>query len=125
MFIFLENWANFKSEKKISNEIILEPNQTFFLEKKYANNVFYIPPHSNLTIPALAFKPYKYKSLSTLSLYIKNNLTFLYPLKLRGIGGKGDIIVSETRLLISRGKFKFSLAVIIFIYNTRFFPLIT
>ncbi len=60
----------------------------------------------------MIFKPFKYKATSTLSLYIKNNLTILYPIKLKGIGGKGEIIVAETRLLINRGDFNFIIAVI-------------
>lgn len=74
-------------------------------------------PHSNITLPAIIFKPIKYRALSSFLLLIKNNLTHIYPIKLKGIGGKSDIHIDEIRIPLKQGSINFfALVKIIILY---------
>ena len=88
-------------EKKQFTDFSAE-NQSFFLEKKFVNKVFHIPAHANLTLPAVLFKPVKYKASASFLLIIKNNLTHIYPVKLKGIGGKSEVLITESRIPLEK-----------------------
>jgi len=113
IYLFLDSWIAPCPEKKNYYEAFLE-NQTFFLDKKFTNKVYHIMPHSNLTLPAVIFRPNKYRMLSNFLLLIKNNLTHIQPMKLKGIGGKSEILITEARILFSKGGVRFFSSVILF-----------
>ena len=69
-------------------------------------------PHSNLTLPAVIFKPNKYRSISSFLLLIKNNLTHIHPVKLKGIGGKSEISIIEARILFQKDGIRYFNSVI-------------
>ena len=64
-------------------------------------------PHSNLTLPALIYKPNKHRALSSFLLLIKNNLTHIHTVKLKGIGGKSEIFITEARAIFSKSGVRF------------------
>lgn len=105
-FLIIDSWISPCPEKKNLIDSYVE-NQTFFIDKKYANKIFYILPHSNLTLPALLFKPIKYRTPTTFLLLIKNNLTRIHPVKLKGIGGKSDVLITESRVLLNKSGIKY------------------
>ena len=81
-------------------------NQSFFLNKNFIGRVLNIAPHSNLTLPLLFFKPNKFNQ-SSMTLYIKNNLSYLSTIRLKGTGGKGNLIISEIRAIVERNGTRF------------------
>ena len=73
-----------------SNINIVENPQSFFIPKDIRNNIYQIPPHQTFSIGPIIFKPNK-SGIIRSTLFLKNNLTVLYPLKLEGEGGGGII----------------------------------
>lgn len=73
-----------------SNINIIEPSQSFFIPKNIQDKVYQVPPHKKFSIGPIVFKPNKVGEIKG-TLFLKNNLTILYPLKLRGEGGAGNI----------------------------------
>ena len=80
----------FPKKEEVINFEIKESKQSFYLQENISQNIYHIPPHQNFTIGPIIFKPNnKGKVVNTLLL--KNNLTILYPVKIRGEGGNGEI----------------------------------
>ena len=73
-----------------SNINIIENTQSFFIPKNIQNKIYEIPPHKTFSIGPIIFKPNKSGTIRA-ALFLKNNLTILYPLKLEGEGGGGII----------------------------------
>ena len=73
-----------------SNINIVENTQSFFIPKNIQNKIYQIPPHKTFSIGPIIFKPNK-TGIIRGTLFLKNNLTILYPLKLEGEGGGGII----------------------------------
>jgi hypothetical protein len=70
--------------------------QQIFLNSKYKDATIYIAPHSNITIPALIYQPTSAKEYHS-ALYIKNNLTGIFEVPIKGIGGYGYLIVTDVK----------------------------
>ena len=62
--------------------------QNFYLPKAITKEVFYIKPHQKMKIGPIVFLPSDFSN-SKATLFIKNNLTILYPIHLKGSGGSG------------------------------------
>ena len=73
-----------------SNINIVENTQSFFIPNNTQEKVYQVPPHKKFSIGPVIFKPNKTGSIKA-TLFLKNNLTILYPLKLKGEGGGGNI----------------------------------
>ena len=73
-----------------SNINIVETSQSFFIPNEIQNKIYQIPPHKTFSIGPIIFKPNK-SGIIRNTLFLKNNLTLLYPLKLEGEGGGGVI----------------------------------
>ena len=74
----------------LPNLQIQETKQSFFLQENISQNIYRIQPHQNFTIGPIIFKPY-IKGKITNTLFLKNNLSILYPIKLKGEGGSGQL----------------------------------
>ena len=68
--------------------------QSFFLSQGLHKRIYDLRPRSTITIPSIMFQP-RGLGVHESYLLIKNNLTFLYQVKLSGRGGSG-ILVAET-----------------------------
>ena len=64
--------------------------QSFFIPKSLSTQTFKILPHQKFLIGPIKYHPFD-SSKSSSTLFIKNNLTILYPIKLNGEGGTGKI----------------------------------
>ena len=73
-----------------SNINIIENTQSFFIPKEMHDKIYKIPPHMKFSIGPIIFKPNR-SGIIRGTLFLKNNLTLLYPLKLEGEGGGGII----------------------------------
>ena len=73
-----------------SNINIIEHSQSFFIPIDIQEKVYQVPPHKKFSIGPIIFKPNKKGNING-TLFLKNNLTILYPLKLKGEGGSGNI----------------------------------
>ena len=73
-----------------SNINIVENSQSFFIPEEIKQKIYQIPPHKTFSIGPILFKPNK-SGIIRGTLFLKNNLTLLYPLKLEGEGGGGII----------------------------------
>jgi hypothetical protein len=82
----------FKTEKvkRKRNQDELIVKQEFFLPRAISYLLYHIKPQQKLKIGPIFYAPTNFSSDSA-TLFIKNNLTILYPIKLRGIGGSGMI----------------------------------
>ena len=89
LFSKIKNYLSSKNEK-LPNFKINEAKQSFFLQENISQNIYRIQPHQNFTIGPIIFKPNKKGKVSN-TLFLKNNLTILYPIKLKGEGGSGQI----------------------------------
>ena len=69
---------------------IVEKSQSFFIPTNIQEKVYQVPPHKKFSIGPIIFKPSKKGNINA-TLFLKNNLTILYPLKLKGEGGSGNI----------------------------------
>jgi hypothetical protein len=70
--------------------------QQIFLNPKYRDTSIFIAPHANITIPALIYQPSTKKEYTS-TLYIKNNLTSIFEVPIKGIGGYGNLVVSDVK----------------------------
>ena len=64
--------------------------QSFFIPKSLSSQTFTVLPHQKFLIGPIKYHPFD-SSKSSATLFIKNNLTILYPIKLNGEGGTGKI----------------------------------
>lgn len=69
-------------------------NQVFYLDKEVNSRQIIIPPYDEITIPSIKLKMQKFGKFSQ-TLYIKNNLTQLYPIFLHAECGKGELVVTK------------------------------
>ena len=83
---------NYFFDKKdyLPNLQIKENKQSFFLHENLSKNIYRIQPHQKFTIGPIIFKPNNKAKISNV-LFLKNNLTILYPIKIKGEGGSGQI----------------------------------
>ena len=88
-----------------SNINIVENTQSFFIPSHIQNKIYQIPPHKTFSIGPIIFKPNK-SGIIRNTLFLKNNLTLLYPLKLEGEGGGGVIRFIDYYRGINRKKCK-------------------
>ena len=144
---FISKIKNYFSPKKeyLPKFQIHQTKQSFYLQENISQNIYRIQPHQNFTIGPIIFKPNNKGKVST-TLFLKNNLTILYPIKLKGEGGSGQITflnyMGETRkpeifnnntnfiIDINRDtyenkmKYKNNLTKTVMIYNSGNLPLI-
>ena len=73
-----------------SNIKIIENTQSFFIPMNIQDNIYQIPPHKKVALGPIIFKPNTSGPIKA-TLFVKNNLTILYPIKLSGSGGSGII----------------------------------
>ena len=66
-----------------------EEGQNFYLSDQVYNKIFTIQPHQKGKLGPVTFKPYKSGNVSE-TIFLKNNLTFLHPIRLLGIGGGAE-----------------------------------
>ena len=86
---FLKLYIKYYLHVSLNTEIeIKENNQTFYLPNSVYNQVYQISPHQKSTLGPIHFKPNQLGNI-TGTLFLKNNLTILYPVKLIGEGGGG------------------------------------
>lgn len=76
-------------KKRIEDNNLNAIKQEFFLPKSLSSQVFIIKPHQKTKIGPIVYSPSNNSGNSTATLFIKNNLTLLYPIKLKGYGGSG------------------------------------
>ena len=88
-----------------SNINIVELTQSFFIPNNIKEKVYQVPPHKKFSIGPIIFKPNKTGKIQA-TLFLKNNLTILYPLKLKGEGGGGNIKFIDYYLGMSKKKCK-------------------
>lgn len=74
--------------------------QQIYLNPQMRETTFTIAPHSNLTLPAIYFHPQRTKPTSAI-LLVKNNLTGIHMVSLKGIGGSGKLEFIEVRRQVS------------------------
>jgi len=87
---FLKLYVKYYLHVSLNTEIeIEEDNQPFYLPKSVYSQVYQIFPHQKSTLGPILFKPMKSGNITS-TLFLKNNLTILYPLTLKGIGGGGE-----------------------------------
>ena len=93
--IFIKIFSKIKnyfiSIKEYSPNIQLEEiKQSFFLQEDLSKKTFRIPPHQKIIVGPFIFKPNNTGRVSN-TVFLKNNLTILYPIRLNGEGGSGQI----------------------------------
>jgi len=62
-----------------------------------AQAAFYVKPHSDLHIGPIVFEPKQHNTYNT-TLYVRNNLTMLHPVRLSGVGGSGRLVFRDGAL---------------------------
>ena len=102
-FIFNFCLKYFMNISFYSNINIIEPSQSFFIPNNIQDTVYQVPPHKKFSIGPIIFKPNKTGEIRG-TLFLKNNLTILYPLKLRGEGGAGNIRFLDYYIGMSKKK---------------------
>ena len=89
--IFSKIFNYFIYKKEYFPNIQLQENkQSFYLQENLSKNIYRIQPHQKFTIGPIIFKPNNTGKVTNV-LFLKNNLTILYPIKLKGEGGNGQI----------------------------------
>ena len=106
-------------------------SQHFFLPKSLSTQLFNVKPHQKFKIGPILFKPSNFTS-SSATLFIKNNLTILYPIKLYGSGGSGLMRFLNTRSisntnmqLLNNNKMSIEISREIFLNEMKHFKNIT
>ena len=66
-----------------------EAQQHFYIPQYLTEQLFIVSPHSKGSLGPIIFKPNKVGDI-TGTLLLKNNLTFIHPLKMKGIGIKAE-----------------------------------
>ena len=89
-FLFNLYLKYFMNMSLFSNINIIEHSQSFFIPNNIQDKVYQVPPHKKFVIGPVIFKPNRTGTIKG-TLFLKNNLTVLYPLKLKGEGGGGRI----------------------------------
>ena len=74
----------------LPNIQIKENMQSFYLHHNSKSNIYMINPHQKVSVGPIYFKPNSTGKISNV-LLLKNNLTILYPIKLKGEGGSGQL----------------------------------
>jgi hypothetical protein len=82
LFFKIEN--NLKFRRKIKPK----RKQEIYIPKSITNSIYVIKPHQKIKIGPIYYHPNNSSNYSA-TLFIKNNLTILYPLKIKGMGGSG------------------------------------
>ena len=86
---FLKIYIKYYFHVSLNKIEIKENYQPFYLPNSVCNQVFQISPHQKSTLGPIIFKPNQSGNI-TGTLFLKNSLTILYPVKLIGIGGRGE-----------------------------------
>ena len=81
---------HFFKKEYYPNIQIQENKQSFYLQENLSENLYRIQPHQKFKIGPIIFKPNNTGKVSNI-LFLRNNLTILYPIKLKGEGGSGQI----------------------------------
>ena len=89
-FLFNLYLKYFMNMSLFSNINIIEHTQSFFIPNNIQEKVYQVPPHKKFVLGPIIFKPNRTGAIKG-TLFLKNNLTILYPLKLKGEGGGGRI----------------------------------
>ena len=89
IFSKIFNYFIYKKEF-FPNIQIQENKQSFYLKGNLTKSFYRIKPHQKFIIGPIIFKPNNTGKVSNI-LFLKNNLTILYPIKLKGEGGSGQI----------------------------------
>ena len=96
VFEYLKNKIKdiLKITKKQKSEHPKRINQSFFLDESIPHRLFTIQPKKKHKIGPIIFHPFNCTK-SSITLFIKNNLTILYPIKIKGEGGSGIALFSK------------------------------
>ena len=87
---FLNLYIKYYLRVSINTEVeIKETNQPFYLSNSVYNQIYQISPREKSTLGPILFRPNQSGNI-TGTLFLKNNLTILYPVKLIGVGGGGE-----------------------------------
>ena len=90
----------FKKNQKRGREPSSTNIENFFFTRKFSDNNFIIEPFSYLNVGPIVYSP-KTVGEHYEMIFIKNNLTVLYPIKLRGESGVGTLeFIEETNPLL-------------------------
>ena len=100
----------------------IQMDQQIYLNPLMRETTFTILPHSKLTIPAIHFYPQKTKSTNAI-LIIKNNLTGIHMVSLKGIGGCGKLEFIEVRRQVPINSERFE-RIVIFLLTHNFLIMI-
>ena len=66
-----------------------EPEQNFYISNDLINQIFIVQPHKKGNLGPIIFKPNRTGNITEIML-LKNNLTFIHPLRLLGVGGGAE-----------------------------------
>ena len=94
--MLMENLMNNNNNIHLSNFKNIMKEQQIYLNPILRDATIFIPPHSNLTIPALICQPFSNNNYN-LTLYIKNNLTGIYVVPIKMVGGSENIIFTHVK----------------------------
>ena len=87
---FVNLYIKYYLHVSINTEIKRPPaEQNFYLPSNIYNQIYVIQPHKKGQLGPIVFKPSKTGNI-TETLILKNNLTFIYPLRLLGVGGGAE-----------------------------------
>ena len=94
---YLKLFFKIETALKFRRKLKLKKRQEIFIPKSITNNIYTIKPHQKLKIGPIYYNPNNSSNYSA-TLFIKNNLTILYPIKVMGMGGSGvlEIYSMET-----------------------------
>ena len=96
-FLWDKIWGIERKASSKDNSSLFQ-KQTFFLDPNFHNKSYIIPPSSSITLDALIYQPsQESRKDKNETLYIKNNLTVLYEVPLRGESGMGFILFTKMK----------------------------
>lgn len=75
-------------------DLLTEVNSTCdvgFKLAQVAQQVWHVKPHAEIPVGPIVFEPLQHMTYNT-TLYVRNNLTMLHPVRLNGIGGSGRLV---------------------------------
>ena len=87
---FLNLYIKYYLHVSINSEVKKpKTEQNFYLTDEIYDKIFIIQPHKKGSLGPISFKPNRSGNISE-TIFLKNNLTFLHPLKLLGVGGGAE-----------------------------------
>lgn len=94
LIVGLKNF--FQNDGAAPKNFQLQQQQDFYIPKSLSSRSFTVGPHQKFKFGPIIYHPKSF-SFSSVTLFLKNNLTILYPIKLYGDGGSGIAKFLNTR----------------------------